>query len=974
MKKKNQISLLLSLLLIFSLLLCSCNILLPPSDGSSQTPIGGTENGPQGTNQDQKPNDTTGNGQENNSGNTEKDETEYVPPVIVNPPAPDFGDEDDTFGEYTVYYLLDTDGDRFTLKQIQLNENGELRAAVLCGVAEINDNGGYTLYYDGGEIGYGKYKNGVFCLTNEDFSAAEDHDSRGGDGVTEIAITPSQGGTDFGYRDLANLKNGKGMQAFYRELLEECKIFASSTRSIENTADYYKICELNFAKHGIDADQAKAVWSLLRMENPIFYWLSSVCYYTPTTFYLTVDEEYASYSVRAEYDRDIQDMITEARACISDAMNDVERALAIHDYLLSIMDYAYIPGTRIPEDSVWAHNIIGAASIGKGVCETYAKTYQLLMQQIGIPTLYVTGYAGEAHAWNLVYLSGEWVGVDATWNDMGDGAYLTSYFGLGASALAKDHTQDPVGGVGTAYHYKTPTVSPLGLSLVTLSKNNEAPRIYASIDAALRTITDEQASYLLSFYNYTEYGAYMVNAPSVYYYTTLSELPTAASLTVKGEFYTSASPYAAELHLLSPSLNINAPLILEGIHLTEAHGTHRGVTLTAPVSFGGKECGITLSYFGRQDGKGVAKVTASAHLSVRANLNLSELILTGNSPELELAEGEMHIERLTLSGETSLPIRLSPTDTTLYLYREVSAHLNLLLDGGEDAHLGAKKLLVLTPESRSISFAVFTARGNGWRERTDYFTLSEENEVVLRALSVLNGMTLADGILLSYHGQNSTFSLPSEVHSIGACAFADYSGNEIAIPEGILYLRRGALEHSSLEYITLPETLCIFDTTLSDYTVLAPVKRYDFPGSYADWARIVAVSDLVLYYYTTPATVTCEGGKALTSNPINKQGEGLALRAVSGVVREITSVQGIRGKRMHLIDYDEDGTAVLVTFDVYSSGAYGEPTRIASLSMTKLGEGRYTFTHKGKAYYITITNNSFIYTNQNGEPVADYPT
>lgn len=77
---------------------------------------------------------------------------------------------------------------------------------------------------------------------------------------------------------------------------------------------------------------------------------------------------------------------------------------------------------------------------------------------------------------------------------------------------------------------------------------------------------------------------------------------------------------------------------------------------------------------------------------------------------------------------------------------------------------------------------------------------------------------------------------------------------------------------------------------------------------------------------------------------------------------------------MHLIDYNEDGDAVLITFDIYSSGAYGAPTQIATLTMTDLGGGRYTFTHKGTVYYITVTNGAFVYTNQGGEPDSGYPT
>ena len=30
---------------------------------------------------------------------------------------------------------------------------------------------------------------------------------------------------------------------------------------------------------------------------------------------------------------------------------------------------------------------------------------------------YVTGWAGEAHAWNIVKVDGQWYHLDTTWND-----------------------------------------------------------------------------------------------------------------------------------------------------------------------------------------------------------------------------------------------------------------------------------------------------------------------------------------------------------------------------------------------------------------------------------------------------------------------------------------------------------------------------------------------------------------------------
>ena len=48
------------------------------------------------------------------------------------------------------------------------------------------------------------------------------------------------------------------------------------------------------------------------------------------------------------------------------------------------------------------------------VCAGYAHAFQYCMQKLGIPAAYIVGYAGEAHAWNLLQLGGEYYCMDVT--------------------------------------------------------------------------------------------------------------------------------------------------------------------------------------------------------------------------------------------------------------------------------------------------------------------------------------------------------------------------------------------------------------------------------------------------------------------------------------------------------------------------------------------------------------------------------
>lgn len=50
----------------------------------------------------------------------------------------------------------------------------------------------------------------------------------------------------------------------------------------------------------------------------------------------------------------------------------------------------------------------------KTVCGGYSYLMKALLRSLGIPTRYVTGFAGGAHAWNEAYADGRWILLDTT--------------------------------------------------------------------------------------------------------------------------------------------------------------------------------------------------------------------------------------------------------------------------------------------------------------------------------------------------------------------------------------------------------------------------------------------------------------------------------------------------------------------------------------------------------------------------------
>jgi len=109
-----------------------------------------------------------------------------------------------------------------------------------------------------------------------------------------------------------------------------------------------------------------------------------------------------------------------------------------------------------PSDSKWlchsSFTAYGALTKGKAVCEGYAKLFQYLCYETGIPCIPVIGTSNQQnHMWNAVQIDGDWYHTDTTWDDTSyqsiDGLLFYHYFNLTDKQISEDH----VIGIGGAY-------------------------------------------------------------------------------------------------------------------------------------------------------------------------------------------------------------------------------------------------------------------------------------------------------------------------------------------------------------------------------------------------------------------------------------------------------------------------------------------------------------------------------------------
>ena len=165
------------------------------------------------------------------------------------------------------------------------------------------------------------------------------------------------------------------------------------------------------------------------------------------------------------------DKLNDAKAAFEKAADDilagigsqqsaVEYERAIHDYICK--------NTSYEESAPYNQSAYSVIVLHKSVCAGYSKAFQYLLNKKGITCYYIPGtttdsnIGGEdgAHAWNIIYLDGEYYNVDVLWDDSASETLeedVYPFFNLTDSAFLY-HTRDNLAQslpkcTGTKYKY-----------------------------------------------------------------------------------------------------------------------------------------------------------------------------------------------------------------------------------------------------------------------------------------------------------------------------------------------------------------------------------------------------------------------------------------------------------------------------------------------------------------------------------------
>lgn len=169
-------------------------------------------------------------------------------------------------------------------------------------------------------------------------------------------------------------------------------------------------------------------------DHPELFWLNTayVCKYDKNKICAELELDFNETadeldSASAEFNNTVNNILTQ----VQNLGSNYEKEKRVHDLLIDKITYL--------SNAKMSQSAYSALVNEETVCAGYARAYQYLLQKLGIPCYYCTGFAGEDHAWNIVALDDGYYNVDVTWDDTPGGEY--DYFNKTDQDYADTHVR-----------------------------------------------------------------------------------------------------------------------------------------------------------------------------------------------------------------------------------------------------------------------------------------------------------------------------------------------------------------------------------------------------------------------------------------------------------------------------------------------------------------------------------------------------
>ncbi|MDD5277748.1 MAG: TerD family protein [Methylovulum sp.] len=224
------------------------------------------------------------------------------------------------------------------------------------------------------------------------------------------------------------------------------KAYEAMLEGVKNFSDNIPISQ----NGEIQTSSISDVIEYMKLDNPSIFYLESSHQYTSMGNEVWFNPKYQfDRLMTQEMENRLSNMAEKIlKEVISSSMDDYEKELALHDYLVKNVVYDY-ESLSIPNPPQEIYSAYGALINRKAVCSGYANAMKLLLDKCGIECLIVSGNSNIpdtdnsiGHAWNIVKINNKFYHLDVTWNapiNRSPGELFHHYFNVTDEEISIDH-------------------------------------------------------------------------------------------------------------------------------------------------------------------------------------------------------------------------------------------------------------------------------------------------------------------------------------------------------------------------------------------------------------------------------------------------------------------------------------------------------------------------------------------------------
>ncbi len=204
------------------------------------------------------------------------------------------------------------------------------------------------------------------------------------------------------------------VQTFSNEVYDKEK---AAQAICDNLAAYQ--AEFDVSAYHIPKSELNSIWQHIKDRyGELFHAKSISCY---SNAYNELSRIIPVYSMSAgEYaaaKKTFDGKISAILSQMEPTFTDLQKVLFAHDYLAANFEYD-VEGLEAEQQGTGKaiYDAYQFLTTGKGVCQAYTLTFEVIMDRLGIPASYVHS-AALVHIWNMVEINGKWYQLDITHDD-----------------------------------------------------------------------------------------------------------------------------------------------------------------------------------------------------------------------------------------------------------------------------------------------------------------------------------------------------------------------------------------------------------------------------------------------------------------------------------------------------------------------------------------------------------------------------